>query len=151
MSGYRRGGRLHRRRQTGNMCLFFCVSVGIPSFLSRVPPRALHDRIDVNSELIVFFRSPFKLDFAKRPSYGQSSIRRSTIVIALNLSGHSKMGSFLMIVVKLYSHTVRMIEIAHFSVHTVLMNEMPRFFIIRKYDWFCSQTTSQIRIRSKSF
>ena len=34
---------------------------------------------------------------------------------------------------------------------TVLMNEMPRFFIIRKYDWFSSQRTSQIQIRSKSF
>ena len=34
---------------------------------------------------------------------------------------------------------------------TVLMNEMPRFFIIRKYDWFISQRTSQIQIRSKSF
>ena len=35
--------------------------------------------------------------------------------------------------------------------HTVRMNETPRFFIIRKYDWFISQRTSQIQIRSKSF
>ena len=35
--------------------------------------------------------------------------------------------------------------------YTVRMNEMPRFFIIRKYDWFISQRTSQIQIRSKSF
>ena len=34
---------------------------------------------------------------------------------------------------------------------TVRMNEMPRFFIIRKYDWFISQRTSQLQIRSKSF
>ena len=34
---------------------------------------------------------------------------------------------------------------------TVRMNEMPRFFIIHKYDWFISQRTSQIQIRSKLF
>ena len=51
------------------------------------PGLALHDRIDVNSGLIAFFRPPFKVDFAKRPSYGQSSNRCSIIVIALNLSG----------------------------------------------------------------
>ena len=38
-------------------------------------------------------------------------------------------------------------QLAHF--YTVRMNEMPRFFIIRKYDWFISQRTSQIQIRSK--
>ena len=35
--------------------------------------------------------------------------------------------------------------------YNVWMNEMPRFLIIRKYDWFISQRTSQIQIRSKSF
>ena len=35
--------------------------------------------------------------------------------------------------------------------NTVLLIEMPRFFIIRKYDWFISQKTSQLQICSKSF
>ena len=34
---------------------------------------------------------------------------------------------------------------------TVRMIEMPRFFFIRKYDWFISPKTSQLQIRSKSF
>ena len=37
------------------------------------------------------------------------------------------------------------------EVATVWMNEMPRFFIICKYDWFISQRTSQIQICSKLF
>ena len=37
------------------------------------------------------------------------------------------------------------------SVYTVRMIEMLRFFFIRKYDWFISQKTSQLQIRSKSF
>ena len=32
---------------------------------------------------------------------------------------------------------------------TVRMIEMPRFFIIRKYDWFIIQRTSQLQICSK--
>ena len=56
------------------------------------PGLALHDRIDVNSGLIAFFRPPFKVDFAKRPSYGQSSNRCRIIFIALKLSGFFEYG-----------------------------------------------------------
>ena len=38
-----------------------------------------------------------------------------------------------------------------YYIRTVLLIEMPRFFIIRKYDWFISQRTSQLQIRSKLF
>ena len=42
--------------------------------------------------------------FSKRPSYVQSSHRCSHLSIALKLSGLSEMGSFLIIVVNLYSY-----------------------------------------------
>ena len=50
------------------------------------------------------FKTTISGRFAKRLSYVQSSHRCSHLGIALNLSGLSKMGSFLIIVVKLYSY-----------------------------------------------
>ena len=49
-------------------------------------------------------RPPFIVNFSKRPFYGQSSNYWIHLFIALNLSGSSKIGSFLIIVLKLYCY-----------------------------------------------
>ena len=53
---------------------------------------------------IAVFGPLFQVDFGKRPSGGRNSHWYSLLIISLNLSGFSKMGSFLIIVVKLHSY-----------------------------------------------
>ena len=92
----------------GGVCYLLSNSIFINPTLSRACD--VHVRIMLSRPtwpywrkfgLHWLFKTTIKVDLTKRPSYGKSSNRCSIIVIALNLSGHSKMGLFLNIVLKL--------------------------------------------------